>query len=178
MNIFSRKKWVITLAMVVVIAVMTSGFIGAAAANDNISVDHVDKITYVLELEGDISGEFINIDAPKLVTEVIEYQDGDNLILRKRPGRIRCSNIILRSDLSNPVPDDLWMRYRTVIDGLVMRRSGSIILADHHGEEVDRYNIFHAWPCGWRVVTLEDKGIRDTVVIEIEIAVEEIYRHH
>lgn len=176
MKVFSRKKWMITLVMAVVVAAMTFGFVGPTAAEDNKSADQVDKITYVLELEGMISGEFISIDIPEIVTEIIEYQDGDDLFLRKRPGRNRVSNLVITSDLANPALDDLWEWYRTVINGRVNRKSGSIILVGQHGEEVARYNIFHTWPCSWRMVTLEDDGNKDTVVVEIEIAVEMIER--
>lgn len=178
MKVFSRKKWMIALVMAVVVAAMTFSFVGPTAAEDNKSADQVDKITYVVEFGGQGFGEFISVDVPEIATEVIEYQDGDDRILRKRPGRNRVSNLVLRSALANPALDDLWTWRLDVISGRFERQSGSIILAGQHGEEVDRYNILHAWPCAWRIVTLEDDGNKDTVVVEIEIAAEEVYRQH
>ena len=176
MNIVRKKKWMIAIAMVVVMAAMTFSLVGTAAKGKEESVDTANKITYVLELEGNVYGEFTNLDAPNLETEIIEYQDGDDLTIRKRPGRTRVSNLVIRTGLANPVLDDLWTWYSTVLAGRVDRKSGSIIVLDGHGEEIDRYNIFYTWPCGWSVVTLQEEGEKDTVVVEIEIAVEQVVR--
>ena len=61
----------------------------------------------------------------------------------------------------------LW--HTEVMDGLVERQNGSVILMNDNGEEVSRYNFENAWPCKWKGWDLDGKG-SDTAIEEIELA--------
>lgn len=135
--------------------------------------DHFGNFNFKVEIEGVTQAAFKTVDGLDSETEVIEYQDGDDIILRKRPGRTKYSNIVLkRGYVDNK---EFWQWRKGVIEGKVERKSGSVILCDDAGNEVMRYNFFEAWPCKWKGFQLDGKGT-DVMAEEIELAVERIER--
>ena len=145
------------------------------AADNRREFDHIGQFNFIIEIEGLTAGRFKGVDGLDSETEVVEYQDGDDLILRKRPGRTKYSNVILKRGYADKSMEELWQWRKSVMDGKVERKSGSVVLQNDHGSEVCRYNFFHAWPCKWKGWDLDGKGT-DNVVEEIELAVEEIVR--
>ena len=135
--------------------------------------DHIGNFNFHLELEGLTAGTFRNVEGLDSETEVIEYQDGDDLVLRKRPGRTKYSNIVLKRGYV--ASDELWTWRKKVMDGTVERKSGSVILCNDSGEPIMRYNFFEAWPVKWKGFTLDGKGT-DSVVEEIELVIERLER--
>jgi len=132
--------------------------------------------TYVIEISGIVASEISLVAMPEAVVRVIEFQDGSDLILRKRPGRTSVTNIIIASDLSNPALDDIWEWFENVRMGQYDRRSISITIVNDNGENIARYNALGTWPFNWRVVNQEGKDSNDSVIIEIEFVAEELYR--
>ena len=135
--------------------------------------DHIGNFNFKVEIEGVTTGAFRNVEGLDSETEIVEYQDGDDLILRKRPGRTKYSNVTLKRGYINNT--ELWEWRKAVIDGKVMRKSGSIILCDDAGEEIMRYNFFEAWPSKWKGFTLDGKGT-DVNVEEMELVCEKLER--
>ena len=135
--------------------------------------DHIGNYNFKVEIEGVTVGAFRNVEGLDSETEIIEFQDGDDIVLRKRPGRTKYSNVTLKRGYINS--DELWMWRKKVIDGVVERKSGSIILCSDDGGEVMRYNFYEGWPCKWKGFSLDGKGT-DVNVEEIELAVEKIER--
>jgi phage tail-like protein len=135
--------------------------------------DHIGNYNFKVEIEGITVGAFQEVGGLEVITEVIESQNGDDLTLRKRPGRTHYSNIILRRGYT--ANEELWAWMRTVINGTVERKAGSIILLADDASEILRYNFFEGWPCRWKGFELDGKGIGVSVE-ELEIAVEKIER--
>ena len=135
--------------------------------------DHVGNFNFKVEIEGVTTGAFRNVEGLDSETEIVEYQDGDDLILRKRPGRTKYANITLKRGYINNT--ELWEWRKAVIEGKVQRKSGSIILCADDGTEIMRYNFFEAWPSKWKGFTLDGKGT-DVNVEELELVVEKLER--
>ena len=135
--------------------------------------DHIGQFNFKVEIEGVTVGAFRNVEGLDSETEVVEYQDGDDIILRKRPGRTKYSNLTFKRGYVNT--DELWQWRKKVIEGKVERKSGSVILCADDGSEIMRYNFFESWPCKWKGFSLDGKGA-DVTVEEIELAVEKIER--
>ena len=133
--------------------------------------DHIGNFNFKVEIEGVTAAAFKNVEGLDSETEIVEYQDGDDIILRKRPGRTKYSNVTLKRGYINTT--ELWDWRKEVIDGKVSRKSGSIILCADDGSEVMRYNFYEAWPCKWKGFSLDGKGT-DVNVEEIELAVEKL----
>jgi phage tail-like protein len=131
--------------------------------------DHIGQYNFKVEIDGVTTAAFKAVEGLDSETEIIEYQDGDDLILRKRPGRTKYSNIICKRGYVST--EELWLWRKKVMDGKVERKSGSIVLQNDHGAEVMRYNFFEAWPCKWKGFSLDGKGA-DVAVEELEFVVE------
>jgi len=134
--------------------------------------DHIGNYNFRVEIEGITVGAFRNVEGLESETEIVEFQDGSDIILRKRPGRTKYANITLKKGYI--ASQDLWEWRRAVIEGHVERKSGSVVLLGDDGQkELARYNFYEAWPAKWKGFTLDGKGT-DVNVEEIELAVEKI----
>lgn len=132
--------------------------------------DYLTIHNFNVEVDGVIVGGFKEVDGIERKTEIIEYKDGNEIIMHKRPGKTAYSNIILRRGFLNG--PELWNWSQTVINGVTERKSGSLImLADDGVTEVMRYNFFEAWPCRWKGPAVQSTGDTHTVE-EIELACE------
>ena len=152
-----------------------AGFnVGAIAGKDNRRRhDHIGQYNFKIEIDGVTQGAFKAVDGLDSETEVISYQDGDDLTERKRPGLTKYSNIVLKRGYVNT--DELWEWRRKVVKGKVERKSGSIIVCNDAGEEILRFNFFEGWPCKWKGFSLDGKG-SDNAIEEIELAIEHVER--
>ncbi|MBN1608732.1 MAG: phage tail protein [Polyangiaceae bacterium] len=135
--------------------------------------DYIGAYNFKVEIEGITVGAFKAVHGLESFTEVIEYQDGDDIILRKRPGITKYSNIVLDRGYVNT--DELWDWRKKVIEGKIERKSGSVILCADDASEIMRYNFFEAWPTRWSGFDLAG-GESDAAVETIEIATEKIER--
>lgn len=135
--------------------------------------DHIGNHNFKIEIEGVTQGAFSECAGLEVEIEVVETLDGDDLIVRKRPGRVHYANVALkRGYTDNP---ELWLWTKAVLDGTVERKAGSVILLDDAGNEISRYNFFEGWPCRWRGFEFDRNGLGASVE-ELEIAVEKIER--
>lgn len=133
--------------------------------------DHLLNSRFKIEIEGITQGAFSQMSGLESVTEVIEYADGDDNTLRKRPGRTHFTNLVLtRGALTT---HELWEWYKSVTRGTIERKSGSVIILGDDMSEKYRYNFYEAWPCRWKSLQL-DASAQVTLVEELEIAVERI----
>ena len=137
------------------------------------SFDHRFNGKFSIEIEGVMQGAFAACDGLEARVDIVEFNDGDDLVVHKRPGRARYANIVLRRGTTTG--SALWDWFRKVLEGKVERKSGSVIVNDDAGDELFRYNFFEAWPCRWKSLEL-DADRPGTLVEELEMAVEKIER--
>jgi phage tail-like protein len=136
--------------------------------------DHFVSSKFRVEIEGVTVGAFRSVSGLESETEVIEYQDGNDLVVRKRPGRTRYSNVVLKRGMISG-NGELWNWYRAVQSGRIERKSVSVIVDGDDGAEKLRYNMFEAWPCRWKGLTLDGTS-QVTLTEEIEMVVERLER--
>lgn len=135
---------------------------------------------FLLEIQGVISdtrvivGGFKTVSGMDSETEIVEFKQGNDKVVRKKPGRTTYSNIVLERGYT--ASDDLWQWRKNIEDGKIDRRSGSVIILDQDGDsEVARYNFYEAWPCKWFVPDMDSE--QSAMAIEkIELAVEKVER--
>ncbi len=135
--------------------------------------DYLPAHNFKLEIDGVIVGGFKEISGLETEVEIIEYKDGDNPTTRKRPGKVKYKNIIMkRGQISD---DSITKWFKNVIEGKTERKSGSIIVLDREGKEIMRHNFFEAWPCRHKMPDHNSQS--DThIVEEIEFVVERVDR--
>jgi phage tail-like protein len=135
---------------------------------------------FLLEISGitgeakTIVGGFKSVSGMDSETEVIEFKQGNDRVVRKKPGRTTYANIVLERGYT--ATDDLWTWRNNIEKGLIDRRSGSIIVLDQDLEtEVARYNFYEAWPAKWYVPEM-DSDSSNMAIEKIELATEKIER--
>jgi phage tail-like protein len=149
-----------------------------SAPTRRVDIDHIGAYNFRLEIEmadGERidGGTFKKVEGLDSEVEVIEYQQGEDIVLRKRPGRVKYSNITLKKGyLATTVLSD-WRQ--SVLSRTLEKKAGSVILTDDKNQEILRYNFFEAWPSKWKGYSLDGKG-GDINVEEIELAVEKLER--
>lgn len=143
---------------------------GAIQAVSKHKGDYLPAHNFKIEIDGVIAGGFKSVGGLESETEVVEFQNGGDLIVRKVPH----AEIVLTRYVMDG-GDDIRAWYQKTLTGPVDRKSGSIIYLDRAGQEVLRYNFFEAWPCKWSVPEL-DSTKNETAIEKIEICVEKVER--
>ena len=135
---------------------------------------------FLLEVSGitgdskTIVGGFKTVSGMDSETEVIEFKQGNDRVVRKKPGRTTYANIVLERGYT--ATDDLWTWRNNIEKGLIDRRSGSIIILDQDlTTEVARYNFYEAWPAKWYVPDM-DSDSSAMAIEKVELAVEKVER--
>jgi phage tail-like protein len=135
---------------------------------------------FLLEISGitgdqkTIIGGFKSMSGMDSETEVIEFKQGNDRVVRKKPGRTTYANITLERGFT--ATDDLWKWRKNIEDGLIDRRSGTITMLDQDLETiVAQYNFYEGWPAKWYVPEL-DSDQSGMAIEKIEIAVEKVER--
>jgi phage tail-like protein len=136
----------------------------------------VSKYSFHVEIDGVDAGYFASLGGLRIDQEVIEYQDGDDSLVRKRPGRVRYGDIILRKGyMVGTVLNDWIEASRFGVDEH-SRRTVSIILTDHtppwdRGVEIKRWNCFGCFPRSWSLSGFNN-GSGNVLTEEMVIVVE------
>ena len=131
--------------------------------------DHIGQFNFRVEIDGVDAGFFKGVDGLSAEIEVIEFQDGDDLFLRKRPGIARYGDVTLKKGyIATTDLMDWWEATRA---GAYDRRNVSIVLNDNAGSEIRRWNLTGCWPRRWELGPLEGGGayaLFESVTIVVE----------
>jgi phage tail-like protein len=165
-----RRRNLIT-GLVAAMAIAVLCIVPVYAANNSDTLDYVGNYNFTLEIDGVAAGQFTAVDGLTIEQEVIEYQNGDDPLTRKRPGRVKYGDVTLtRQYASNSVLND-WIEAARTGNGNYTRKNLSVKLLDQQGTELKRWNLFECFPVSWDLTTL-DGGPGDTLYEEMVIAVE------
>jgi phage tail-like protein len=113
----------------------------------------------------DMAG-FRQVDGLGIDIEVIEYQDGEDLILRKRPGRVKYSNITLERAYRGATDIEEWAM--EALRGKMSRREISILIVDKAAAVVRSYNLFECFPTSWKLGTNDEGVITERITLAVE----------
>lgn len=131
--------------------------------------------SFSVELEGVLIAQFKSCSGLGVEVDEVEYRAGTDATTRKRPGRAKYKNIILKRGVMLWGHDSLWKWMQKTIDGKTERKSGSIVLRDDRLLEWGRFNFFEAWPKSWKGWELDGQG-QGALVEEIELVCERLER--
>ena len=138
--------------------------------------DAVGNYTFRIEIDGVDAGQFTNVSGFSIEQEVIEYQNGDDPLTRKRPGRVKYGDITLKKGyIATSILND-WIETARLGSGEYLRKNISIILIDNllptgGGTVIKRWNCFECFPKSWKISSLEGKG-NDVLTEEMVICIE------
>ena len=167
-----KKYSKVTLLFLVMVSVF---LVGPSQPERDFSAP-VSNYTFRVEINGIDAGCFESVDGLSIEQDVIEYQDDDTPLIRKRPGRVRYGDIILRKGyLIGTVLND-WIEASRTGDIQSSRRNMSVILIDttppwNKGVEIKRWNCYGCFPRSWRLSPLNNESnnmVTEEMVIVIE----------
>ena len=137
--------------------------------------DPFKAFNFLVEIEGVARAAFSEVSGLESETAVIEYRVGSEKVnwVRKLPGLTKFANITLRRGVTQDA--DLWNWRKSVVEGSIDRRNGSIVLLDDKRNEVVRWNFRSGWISKWEGPTLNAKT-NEVAIETIEIAHEGLER--
>ena len=136
--------------------------------------DPYKAFNFLVEIDGIAVAAFSEVSGLVSETDVIEYRAGGKTnTLRKLPGLTKYANLVLRRGVTQDA--ELWNWRKTVEQGTVDRRNGSIVLLDDDRSPVVRWNFLNGWIAKWVGPDLNAKG-NDVAIETIEIAHEGLTR--
>jgi phage tail-like protein len=144
------------LVAVVAVSVFASGVFAPDTRRTENFGDPIGNYNFKLQIDGVDAGYVASVSGLSVQHEVIEYANGDELLVRKRPGLPSFSNIIIKKNYDGSTVLNDWVMQ--VKNGEFSRKSISIILNDHKNEEIKRWNLFEAFPVRWSLSELDGKG--------------------
>ena len=137
--------------------------------------DPYKAFNFLVEIDGIAVAAFSEVSGLESETEVIEYRVGSEKTntVRKLPGLTKYANIVLRRGVTQDA--DLWNWRRSVEQGTVDRRNGSIVLLDGDRNPVLRWGFLNGWISKWEGPALNATG-NEIAIETIEIAHEGLTR--
>ncbi len=157
------------LAALLVLLIVTSIAAYAPTRRTEDFGDPIGNYNFRVEIDGIDAGQFASVEGLQVEIEVVEYQNGDDTILRKRPGSATYTNVVLKKGYTASTVLNDWIN--EVRNGNYDRRAVSIVLNDNAGVEIKRWNLFEAFPARWTLSLLDGMG-DEALYEEIEIAYE------
>jgi phage tail-like protein len=132
------------------------------------------NFNYLVEIDNIARGAFHEVSGLESTIDVVEHREGGaNTTPRKLAGQTKHANIVLRWGMT--VDTELWEWHKTVVDGTIDRRNGSVILLDRRGQEVARWNFVRAWPTKYSAPSLSAEA-SDVAIESVELVHEGLER--
>lgn len=101
-----------------------------------------------VEIQGMIVAGFSEASGLQVETETEDYREGGvNDYVHKLPKISKQSNISLKRGITDS--DVLWQWHQDVVNGIIERKDGRIILFDFQGNEKWRWEFKEAFPVKW-----------------------------
>lgn len=126
-----------------------------------------------VEIDGVVAGHFTALDGMGIEQEVIEYQDGNDPITRKRPGRVTYRDAVLKKGyVISTILNDWIEAARAEAPEPTHVSIISLEITDT-GEVYDgsRFELYDAWPRSWKLASMDGKG-NDVMTEEVAFVME------
>ena len=102
----------------------------------------------MVELDGMLVAGFSEVTGLSVETELEEVPEGGvNHYVHRLPKQTKLQPLVLKRGVT--VTNELWTWYYGVINGSVVRKSGSVILFNEKDQELRRWNFYDAFPFKW-----------------------------
>jgi phage tail-like protein len=140
--------------------------------------DPVGNYNFSVTIDGVTAGHFMGVDGLSIENEVIEYQDGNDPLCRKRPGRVKYGDITLKKGyVASTILND-WIEQSRNGNGQYQRKGMAITLHDNAKQNAsDTDHVIKSWSCyecfpkSWKMSALDGKG-NDILTEEMVICIE------
>ena len=125
---------------------------------------------FLVEMGSQVVAHFQECTGLNMEVEVFEYMEGGhNEFVHKLPGRIKYANIVLKRGVTDNKQFADW-RPAATATGIVLKPMNlSVILFDHAGGPLRRWNVVGAYPVKWTGPDLKASSM-EVVVETLELA--------
>jgi phage tail-like protein len=111
---------------------------------------------FSIEIDGVINKEITEISGIEDSVDVVEYKDGEDGVSHIRPGNHKPGKLTVTKDWSNTSE---WKNlFNNSLQGILLRKSISVIFYNDAGSEIGRMNFYQAWPSKWVGPSLNAKN--------------------
>ena len=126
-----------------------------------------------VEIDNTAVAGFRECKGISMTTDPVEYREGTDIPLhsRKLTGIRKHSNISLYRGITDN--EDLWNWYKNILNGVLDRRNGAIVLQDEQHNDVLRWEFENGWICKWEGPAMNATS-NDVALESIEICVEQV----
>lgn len=119
--------------------------------------DAIGAFRFKVEIGALLVAGFSEVTGIQSEVEVMEYPEGGlNTYKHVLPKQTKYPRIVFKRGITQS--SALWDWYNDVVNGTVVRMSGSIILNNNGGKELCRWNFFDAYPVKWSGPDLNANG--------------------
>lgn len=127
-----------------------------------------------VEIDGISRAAFQEVTGLDSTVDVIEHREGGwNTTPHKFPGQTKHANIVLKHGMATDRELVEW--HRTISEGQIDRRNGSVVLLDRRRQEVARWNFVRAWPSKYTAPSFNAEA-SDMAIESVEIVHEGLER--
>ena len=103
---------------------------------------------FLVEIDGIAVARASEVSGIQVEIEIETYEEGGvNDFIHQLPKRAKYQPIVLKRGIADN--DEFWEWHQKCVNGLIVRKNGSIILLDSEGEEKRRWNFVQAFPSKW-----------------------------
>jgi phage tail-like protein len=130
------------------IGVGFSTALGMGASATGFRLDPYQGFNFSIEIESLLVGGFTEMSGLESEVETEEYREGGvNHYVHKLPSQSASPNLVLTHGVT--AVSTLWNWYYNVTQGIIQRKSGTIMLLDARSYPVMWWNFFNAYPVKW-----------------------------
>jgi phage tail-like protein len=109
---------------------------------------------FTVEIDGIQTDRFFSCEGLEVDSNVYEVEEGGyNTSTHKRIGRTRSQNLILKKSINSN--NELIRWFQNNQNGNFEKKTLSVIQMHPSGVEIKRWNLYRAFPCRWKVQTLD-----------------------
>ena len=136
-------------------------------------VDPYKNFNFRVDIDEIPKAGFSEVSSLSTEVDCIEYREGGDITVRKLPGLAKVGNITLKRGVTKSADLQNW--HQNVLNGVVERRNGAVVLLDEQRNEVVRWSFFNAFPRKWEGPHLNGTG-NEVAIESIELCCERIER--
>ncbi len=122
--------------------------LGMGVSATGFRLDPHQGFNFSIEVESLLVGGFTEVSGLESEVETEEYREGGvNTYVHKLPSQSSSPNLVLTHGVT--AVSTLWNWYYNVTQGIIQRKSGTIMLLDQRSIPVMWWNFFNAYPVKW-----------------------------
>jgi phage tail-like protein len=126
-----------------------------------------------VEIDNTAVAGFREVGGLTFNTDPVEYREGTDqpLHVRKLTGLRKFANLTLKRGFTDN--KELWNWYRNVLNGVLDRRDGALVLQDEQHQDVLRWKFENGWIAKWEGPAMNATS-NDVAIESLEICVERV----